>query len=211
MESNDREIRNRFHESMVTVIWHRFSSRCKRGQGKLHEFRSDTWAKTLIRNRSKLKPRLLEPLKERRRSTRWDYAIAKQKIRVNAMLDPYVRWASREAKILKKVNERGFEQAECYSHGFTWTYVAAKQVEKMMLNRLPVMLMPRTRRVDWPGAQLRVWAEYKRLVKAPPEFRNPWDLVIYGARRKFNERLDEFAGWAVRIKDSCRRWAGERQ
>jgi hypothetical protein len=208
MESKEHGPENRFSKQMVSVIWRRFCLRSQAGQGKLHEHRSDTWAKTLIRNRSKLKPRLLEPLKERRQNTRWDYAIAKQKIRVNKQLDPYVRWASGEASILRKVNERGFDQAECFALGFTWTYVAAKQVEKMMLNRLPAPLTPRIRRADWPGAQLRVWAEYKRLLKAPPENRSPWKLMIKGTTRKFNQELDTWADWGERMVLRTRKWRG---
>jgi hypothetical protein len=195
MGLNERERASRFHKAIVIAIGQRFAKQRKSKPARLHDSRCDTWAKTLIRNRSKLKPRLAEPLKERRRNSEWDYVIAKQKIRMNKVLDPYVRWAARERSILDQVNERGFVQAECLARGFNWTYVAAKQVEKMMLNRLPALLTPRMRRTDWPGARMRIWAEYKRLMNTPPAIQDSWEPVIKGTRRKFNQELDDFADW----------------
>ncbi|MCR9142054.1 MAG: hypothetical protein NXI24_07365 [bacterium] len=211
MDSSERERENSFDKVTVSVLWSRFYQRSIAAPVQSRRMRSDTWAKTLIRNRSKLKPRLAEPLKERRRNNEWEHSIAKQKVRINKTLDPYVRWASCEQRLLRQVNEKGFSQSECYSHGLAWTFAASKQVEKMTLNRLPALLTPRNRRTDWPGARLRVWAEYKRLLNAPAIMRKPWDRVLHGMRRKYFQGLAVHAHWERRMMDSSRRWSGERR
>ena len=200
-----------FADVLVFSICYNFRKRFEKRIRKPVKDRTDTWSTSLIRNRNKLRSVLVKPVRQAGRSSAWQHWITAKRDRLTQLMDPYHRWYRKEYRILEKVNQGQFDWDPCYHHGFTWTGVCAKQQTKVLQRRMTAPIESRVRRIHWSGCQARLKAEFSRLIESQPHCDNsPWAVVIQGAGRKLNLRMDAVTKWEARIVDSARRWSRKR-
>ncbi len=200
-----------FADVLVSSIWYNFRKRIEKRMRKPVKDRAATWSTSVIRNRNKLRSVLERPVRQAVRSSAWQHWITAKRDRLTQLMDPYHRWYRKEYRILEKVNWMRFEREAFYARGSAWAYVVSQQRVKLVERRLSVEISPRVRREHWVGCLARGKAEFLRLMDGPIEECGPWDVVIYGAARKLNLRLDAVTEWEARIVDSARRWWREAQ
>ena len=206
MDLRKSERGNDFADVLVDSICYNFRKRFGKRMRKPIKDRAETWSTSLIRNRNKLRSVLVKPVRQAVRSSAWQHWITAKRDRLTQLMDPYHRWYRKEYRILEKVNGMRFEQEPFYECGSAWAFVASKQQMKLVEKRLPARLELRVRREHWAGCLARGKAEFLRLMDGPVEESGSWDLVIYGAVRKLNLRMDAFTEWEARIVESARRW-----
>lgn len=198
---------NKFTLAICQAAFYRFVLRRRAFESKAKPKREQTWAYSVIRNKSKMRTRLQKVIEAPRSTDPWGIQINEQREKLSGTLNPYSRWIRREGYILDEMTRGDYRQAMSVRMGSAWAYVATMQRKKMQettLNRSPD---DSRRLTGWIGVQNRVYPRVSRLVIAPIRRDDPWDSAIGGALDKFRHTTALNSNWRKCLDRSRRRWA----